>query len=515
MRSLLRDEIARIAGSFEIGGGVTIFRHDQASPLVHVHEQTHRDNVNNTLFGYWVTRLRDLGDETPPGGDIAAARLLGRALTSAWTTLEGAATFAEFIHVQLGFVPVRRRAWERSLPREYARAFGRYERAFGDFLTRRAPRNLVYMVSITMAHAVAECALDDAIAALPATPARFADLTATFAAAAPDAALLRYLQAVRRIDPAMLQGPLSRTDGLQDGSALGREVRRFVMAFKSTLLAIVQPQAECGMLSDVDSIAARQLIDAALIAERPGLHARHWLTRIQGPAMTADLRAFEPSWQLPQEHIATATAIEHVRAAQAQDGILRTAIAFLRDPQTDRYGASITPVSVEARGDRRIVNLRSTIRNFDPQADDLLAIDAALAGTAFFWLSYLLPMRAAPTDAAQPYDWDFVLRLRAPVFLYGRSFHAHLVAQLAAFLGADVRLSQHALFADRGARLDLLTLAHRHVTMLWIVSGLSDQASQDAGWVELGDHRFERTDEMDEGLHSAAAIVLAGWGAAE
>lgn len=511
MRAALKDEIdASIRGQYEIGGGVTIFHFGASSPLVHMHEQTHRDNVNNTLFGYWITRLADLGERPPAEGAKPANVLLSRAIQAAWDTMEGAATFTEYLNIVCGAVTFDLNAWEAELPPDYHRAFALYYRNLKGFAKPFPDGDLQLLALSTLTHAVAETVLDDAIQSLPALPASLADLTKAFARVDLLRKLRRTLAAVHRIDIPGSMRHVENEQWLPEGSDASRFVRRQVMAIKHALTAYLHPRSKFGMIPDRMHIDLRIAIDAELCGTIADLPTRPFVRRIIGGASTADLSAASPTWQVPRARVAFGELAERVRQEQAHPDIFAIGIAILRDPRSDTYSGSVMPIDKVEQGDGPGIGLFRELAQFDGTPIEVQALSDQLGPEGYFWITPLVA-RGNET-AAVPYDWEFLSRLAAPLFFFSSEFSEITLTALMTGLGQKPEL--FATSMRKGSHgFDVVWFRHGNATLLWVCGGLVNDRARSLGWADVGGYRAMLVPRLEEAaLMAAVCLVLSDLG---
>jgi hypothetical protein len=506
MRAALKDEIATsIRGQYEIGGGVTIFDFSESSPLVHMHEQTHRDNVNNTLFGYWITRLADLGERPPADGAKPANVLLSRAIQGAWDTMEGAATFTEFLNIICGAVTFDLNAWEAELPPDYRRAFALYYRSLKDFARPYPDGDMQLLALSTLNHAVAETVLDDAIQSLPALPASLADLTKAFARADLPRKLRRTLAAVHRIDIPSSMRQSDVEQWLPEGSDAARFVRGQVMVIKHALTAYLHPRSKFGMIPDRTHIDLRIAIDAELCRTIADLPARPFVRRIIGGASTADLGVASPTWQVPRTRVAIGELAERVRQEQAHPDIFAIGIAILRDPRSDTYSGSVIPVDRVEHGDEQGVGLFRESAQFDGTPSDVVALSNQLGAEGYFWMTPLV-VRGDET-AAVPYDWEFLSGLASPLFFF--SSESSEVALTALMAGFGQKPGLFATSMRKGSNgFDVVWFKQGNATLFWVCGGLVNDRARSLGWADVGGYRATLVPQLGEAAFVAAVCLV-------
>ncbi|MGB8274489.1 MAG: hypothetical protein WCF16_04365 [Alphaproteobacteria bacterium] len=511
MRKLLNNEIYQLAGSYSIGGTVVIFTHDESSTLVNVHEQTHRDNINNTFFGYWLVRLTDFTNRAPWNGMPPAEQLVSEAISGAWNTLEGAAVCAEHLHLRMGFADTREEDWLALLPDDYMRAYDAYRSALHPFLSSGAPPGLLHLSMATMVHAVAECALDDALLGLAAPPDQFQVMHDKFSGVKPDAVVQAYLKATEQISHRQIASNLQHPEWLLEGSDMARALRSLVMAHKKALFDIVRTNSPIWILSDKEKAGLKAQVDAALCAAFPELPYRRNAPRYVGPAMSADLKAYEPKHQLPLVSIGAELAAQHIKAAQQRSGAFSTAVVILKYPSEDRYTASVVPITERSDDHVASILLEAEIVNFEGPERLIRELDIQFGESEFFWCSYLLQPELP--NSTKPYDWDFIRTLQAPVFLYFSIFDAAWLSEFVTFLDCEVTLTAAKVDAVTG-QLDALCLSVGNIRIFWVVAGAIDQLSKQRRQMDLGGHLFRVVDECEKSLFAAIRLILSGMGSA-
>ncbi|HLY89330.1 MAG TPA: hypothetical protein VKQ27_10120 [Acetobacteraceae bacterium] len=511
MRAALKDEIdASIRGSYEIGGGVTMFDFSASSPLVHMHEQTHRDNVNNTLFGYWITRLADLGERPPAEGAKPANVLLSRAIQGAWDTMEGAATFTEFLNIICGAVTFDLNAWEAELPADYRRAFALYYRSLKGFARPYPDGDLQLLALSTLNHAVAETVLDGALHSLPALPASLADLTRAFARADLPRKLRRTLTAVHRID---IRGSMKHVENAQwlpDGSDGSRFVRGQVMAIKHALTAYLHPRSKVGMIHDRMHIDLRIAIDAELCRTIADLPPRPFVRRIIGGASTADLGAVSPTWQVARTRVAIGEVAERVRLEQAHPDTFAVGIVILRDPRSDSYTGGVIPIDLVEQENGQGIGLFRESAQFDGTPAEVQALSSELGAEGYFWITPLV-VRGDETTAV-PYDWEFLSGLAAPLFFFSSEFSEVALTALMAGFGRKPELYATSM-RKGGHTFDVVWFKQENATLFWVCGGLVNDRARSMGWADVGGYRATLVPQPEEAaLAAAICLVLSDLG---
>ena len=92
------------AGLSRIGETPTLLEEGRSPVHTNVHEQTHRDTILNTFFGYVLLRLSDIANL--PEASPEMGELMEVLTQRAWNVLEGVATAGELL-----------RTWSRPIRR--------------------------------------------------------------------------------------------------------------------------------------------------------------------------------------------------------------------------------------------------------------------------------------------------------------------------------------------------------------------------------------------------------------
>ncbi len=403
-----------LAGYYLFGETPTVVDPRQSgmpdTSLANVHEQSHRDLVNNTLYGYALPTLREIraaGHKGPADIGGLLVTLSGRI----WYCAEGSATAMELIALRNRETESDIPAFLAALPADYREAlslFRPFTRSTGS-----SPEVAKLMLQSCLIHAVAEAAADWALFTSRDFQESFWKLAHQLqSAAAPDEVLPKLVRTASRFPlapPALL---LDGSQNLLESNDVARFTRLVIHHQKFSLLAAHGIKPAPKWLNDDDRIELFRALDAQLNEEFSGLLTRQWRT---GPPLGGEvtLETKEPPFLLAEEEVEPARLLDRMRELAAAPDFETFVVQFFLDggkPKT--YTVLAAPIKVtETAVDQAEPYL--VCRKTAP--DILHAVDES--DLALCWSTEAIVLLSGGF-----FDAEFVASLRNAVFLQLTSF---------------------------------------------------------------------------------------------
>ncbi len=412
-----------LAGSYLFGGTPTVFdprsSGSKETDLTNVHEQTHRDLINDTVYGYVLARLHELHQSSfKHPNDLE--QLIKSLSSKMFLCAEGSATAMELVTLQHrksgGDVP----AFMAALPPDYLEAVTVFQ-PLTDY-TLPFPDLFLLLAKFGLIHAVSEAAADWALYKLPAPPDKFWDLANLLnSETPPDEILPTLVDPAGRFPVAVFAMLFDACKGLLAESKIGEFSRYATYSLKFSLLAgygiATSPPP---LLNDDRRISFLQAYDAQLNAEYPGL-IRHELKagHIFGQIVHVDTQ--EPPFLLKDEETEPAHLLTRMQELAGAADFLTFVVRYLIQPKTGTYDVIAHPIKrTETSADMAEPYLIS----HGAAPEILRSIDAS--GMRLVWTTMAIP--AAPQGF---YDAEFVATLTRPVFLELVNFNWEVAVSVA------------------------------------------------------------------------------------
>ena len=304
------EHLKNLLGYYEFGGIPTVIDPLQSgskdTDLTNVHEQSHRDLINNTLYGYAIVRLLHLSHLS--GLDKKSRREFKQAFKTLSERLflcaEGLAVALEIFIAKHTDGGVRLNRLLARLPTEYKEALDQY-RPLLSLNEESTSKEFDFSVRQALICAIAENSLDWSILTSLSTPIEFRELVAKLVNSdAPDDVLGQLVSIARKI-PIQKYPGIMKALGLIEFDEKDKQfdqlVRTLIQAYREFIFRVAcSRNTGVPMLKDFHIIYLKAYIDKALVKQYPNLQPIRWRPgRIFGEAVQVELK--KPEFQLEEE----------------------------------------------------------------------------------------------------------------------------------------------------------------------------------------------------------------------
>jgi hypothetical protein len=315
--------------------------------LINAHEQTHVDLINNTLYGYVLSRLRDLSVVSEPL-KIRSDRLIHTLPANIWMCAEGAATATEANIVKSPRAATTPEALLASLTPDYREALGYFQCVVDYAIPFPPPVDL--MARAIMIHAVAECAADLAVFMEPKPPVEFWKLAEFFdEGPVPDEELTKFAQGAASLPIAPIAYLFDTNKQLMSAN-FGQFVRNVTTGLKLELLVRHGVTSPTPMLDDNFRVGFQALIDAELQQAVPALPKMQWRTGYVTVDTKVELQTQEPPFLLEDEELEPTAVLPRMFDLAQKPGFQHFVILFLRELPASTYSLIVHPMALTAAG---------------------------------------------------------------------------------------------------------------------------------------------------------------------
>jgi hypothetical protein len=426
-----------------------------ATDLTNVHEQTHRDLVNNTLYGYVLRRLRDLQQLQEQNHTKIAHvdRLIANLSGKVFLCAEGSATAMEML-VAGNRAEGEADALLAALPPDYQTATTLYLKLVKTHLP--FPPAVDFLLRASLIAAVTELALDWPIFAATPPDDYWQLAQFFFDHRPPDERLPSMIQAAEDIPSRAYQFILMSNRDLLETDLMGRGARALARDLKMGLVAASEgaPPQPSPLFEDATRLALNAGIDQNLYPAFPGLKHLEWdTTKIFGAVVAVETK--EPEFLLAEEQVDPPALLARMQEMACSEGFVRFVVQFFRDPKGSSYSVIASPTKMRGQAlDTAEPYLVS--RSVPP--DRLHAIDRSgvpltwlvwglqiLIGGGFHDSQFVASLESAVAVRLQEFNWEAAV-LAAKAFPGERAFLFYDVAGLEGIAAAAIETGSRTVF---------------------------------------------------------------------
>jgi hypothetical protein len=497
------------AGFYRVGETPTLLEGAISPVATNAHEQTHRDTISNTFFGYVLLRMSDIADQ--PEASPEMGKLMEGLTRRAWSVFEGVATATEFLTLVAADPKVTLKHFNSQLPSDYRRAWEPFETLIAPHVRRKAHPRWPLLI-IGLVHAVSECILDTGFYYRASKPVDFRGWLAIAEKTPFDLFTTEYLKMANYLDGEKIQALTPRAE-LQ-GPPVGVAFRNWVQGFKLALLEIAGSRLITDPLICTDSVRMTLIaeVERKLLAEMPNLPSRFFdKDRLAGYRVAYQIR--EKARILPYE-LLDLPSMEQRLSSYAIDGqVFRVVLAFVPE---SALGNRLTLLPI-LRKQRMLDDGRSAEELYC----DHFLLAVAVTGEVLedmsrrcqsgkiIWLSVVLPLQLKPEIDPLIVFIDPILKMEPQVYLYCTAFDSEWLRRVMNRIGTPVVL-ENTGFEGLPNRLVLRAVTGRFC-LFWILLGLARRSD---GSVELDGLRFESLGaDEDDGFSAVVLATELGMGA--
>lgn len=400
-----------LAGYYLFGGTPTVVdprsSNTPDTALTNTHEQSHRDLINNTVYGYTLRRLRDLQEfrkENPqvPDIDHLLDNLSGRAFQCA----EGAATAMEILASDQR-PAANRQAIIDGLPSDYKAALFLFLPIA--LIVLPFPGPIQFFLRAALVQAVQEAAADWSLFIAMQAPGEDLWAYANFfqSAAPPDENLLAVLAIASQFTIEMFTRVLDANKHLaSDLTQLARgltQALKIELVTRRTLSSGNVPPAAL----DEQRLELFRRLEAQLTKTEPGIRPVVWQSgKIFGPVVEVETK--EPDFLLAEENIAPSGLLDRVRALATGDGFSNFVVQYFRDPRKSGYSVIVNWLTLR---DASLDMGQPYLISEGATKAQLLEVDQS--GLPLEWLTWGVQI----LKDGGFYDWELAAALQSPVFV--------------------------------------------------------------------------------------------------
>jgi hypothetical protein len=514
------EEGDRILGFYAPGGTPTILEHDDLSWLTAIHEQTHRDDINNTLYGFVVRCEAELADANGCTRirRWLAGRSLAQLLSHAWNALEGSAVAAEHLALLRRGDMVLLKEVFGALPREYRRAASPYLFMLHEGIIKQTEQILssveAYIWISAHRTAMAELALDLDLLPLVSRRVTYRGLCLAALRSRPGRNVKKVCEAFFGMDHRAIP---TRIDMIASkgsratfaGGELSISFRQYVIALKECVSQQLSLSLEEGACWDVSVQALAAQLRSDLETRYSTLRRWHWANEYVGMSSWTDLAAGAPIIGEMQEVEVGAEGLAALLVDGAKPAGHLGRLLHVTPMETSNSVHVAVLHFLEPSGPEHVCRFLNVLHCAHLPSSQLVKIETTQQLDDFAWCAFA----RLSSDGVLP-QADLWFSLAKPVFLYQPVFDSDVIEKLVVQHGAVVEL--RASPAPGPLSYVVLTARIRGVTILWIDSSFEVSRIRSEGGLFLTPSlQFAFAEEIDvpmfRAMYVAALNVLSGF----